>query len=115
RVVIIDESAARKYFPGTDPLGQRIAMGDPARQDSWRTIVGIVGNVHYTGMNELPGPTAYTPYRQDRESWTHMAIVLRTDVAPAGLSTALRKEVTAVDPVQPVSKVETMEQLMGET
>jgi putative ABC transport system permease protein len=115
RVVIIDESMARKYFPGEDPVGQRIALGDPTRQDSWRTIVGVVDNVHYASVDAPPVPTAYTPYRQDRESWTRMAIVLRTNVEPSSLAAALRREVAAVDPNQPVTKVETMTQLMGES
>lgn len=114
RVVIIDESMARKYFPAADPVGQRIALGDPNRQDSWCTIVGVVDSVHYASIDTLPAPTAYTPYRQDRESWARMAVVLRTSVEPASLTAAVRSAVATVDPDQPVTKVETMEQLMGE-
>jgi putative ABC transport system permease protein len=113
RVAVINELMARKYFPGEDPLGRRIAFGDTSKEESWRTIVGIAGNVRHAGMNEPPFPGAYTPYAQDRESWSRMSIVIRSTGEPAALSAAVRKEVMAIDPAQPVSNIQTMEQLMA--
>jgi putative ABC transport system permease protein len=114
RVVIINEIMARKYFPGVDPIGKRIAFGEASKEESWRTIVGIAGNVRHAGINEPAFPGAYTPYAQDRESWSRMSLVVRASGGDAaGLASAVRKEILAVDPQQPVSNVQTMEQLMA--
>jgi putative ABC transport system permease protein len=113
RVCIVNEIMARKYFPGEDPIGKRIALGDTSKEESWRTIVGIAANVRHAGMNEPPFPGAYTPYAQDRESWSRMAVVIRSTGEASGLAAAVRKEVMAIDPEQPISNMQTMEQLMA--
>ncbi|HYY55998.1 MAG TPA: ABC transporter permease [Pyrinomonadaceae bacterium] len=113
RVAIVNDVMARKYFPGEDPLGKRIAFGDAEKEDSWRTIVGIAGDVRHQSIDEPPFPGAYTPYRQDRESWSRMGLVLRADADAGPLASVLRKEVMAVDADQPVSNIQTMEQLMA--
>jgi putative ABC transport system permease protein len=113
RVAIINEIMARKYFPGEDPLGRRIAFGDTGKEESWRTIVGIAGNVRHASINDPPFPGAYTPYAQDRESWSRMALVIRSNGDAAALSAAVRKELMAIDPEQPVSNMQTMEQVMA--
>jgi putative ABC transport system permease protein len=112
-VAIISDAMARKYFPGEEPLSKRIAFGDQSKADSWRTIVGVVGNVRQESMEDEPFPTAFTPYRQDHESLARAAIVLRTDSDPSALAAALRREIAAIDPRQPVSHVETMEELLS--
>jgi putative ABC transport system permease protein len=114
RVAIINETMARKYFPGEDPIGKRMAFGDTSKEESWRTIVGITGNVRHASINEPAFPGAYTPYAQDKESWSRMGLVVRAAGGDAAaLATAVRKEILAVDPQQPVSSVQTMEQLMA--
>jgi putative ABC transport system permease protein len=113
RVAIINDVMARKYFPGEVPLGKRIAFGDPSKEESWRTIVGIAGNVRHESVEEPPFPGAYTPYAQDRESWPRVALVVRASGDAAGLAAAVRREMMAIDPGQPVSNMQTMEQLMA--
>ncbi|HVG32956.1 MAG TPA: ABC transporter permease [Pyrinomonadaceae bacterium] len=115
RVAIINEVMARKYFPGEDPVGKRILIGDAEKEDSWLTVVGIAGNVRHASTSEPAFPGLYTPYTQDRESWPRMAIVLRTNADPAALSSAVRKEILAIDPQQPVSNIQPMTQLMSES
>jgi putative ABC transport system permease protein len=113
RVAIISQTMARKYFPGADPVGNRIAFGDPSQQDSWRTIVGVVGDVRYESVEVAPFPLAYVPYRQNTEPWSQMGIVLRTGAAPGSFASALRKAILAVDPDQPITNVQSMEELMA--
>jgi predicted permease len=115
RVAIVNEVMARKYFPGEDPLGKRIRIGDAEKEDSWLTVVGIAGNVRHASTSEPAFPGLYTPYMQDRESWPRMAIVLRTNADPAGLSAAVRKEILAIDSQQPVSNIQPMTQLMSDS
>jgi putative ABC transport system permease protein len=115
RVAIVNEVMARKYFPGEDPIGKRIRIGDAEKEDSWLTVVGIAGNVRHASTSEPAFPGLYTPYMQDRESWPRMALVLRTNTEPSALSAAVRKEILAIDPQQPVSNIQPMTQLMSES
>lgn len=113
RVAIVNQMMARKYFPGQGPIGKRIAFGDPRDQDSWRNIVGVVGDVRYESIGVPAVPLAYTPYRQNSEPWSQMAVVLRTSLNPSALSADLRNAVLAIDPNQPITNVQTMEELMA--
>ncbi|HEX5707633.1 MAG TPA: ABC transporter permease [Pyrinomonadaceae bacterium] len=113
RAALVSESMARKYFPGEDPVGKRIAFGDAKRAESWRTIVGVVGDVRHASMDAQPFPGAYTLYGQDKESWSRVAFVVRTEADPKGLAAAVRREILAVDPQQPVSNIQTMEETLS--
>ena len=111
RVVVINEAAVRRYFPTQDPLGRVVGMGDGDDRANWRTIVGVVGDVRHAGPDQAATPTAYAPYRQDRESWNMMSFLLRTSVDPRSLAPAVGPIVRAVDPEQPVSNVRTMDEV----
>ncbi len=113
RVTIINQTMARKYFPGENPIGKRVAFGDPKKLESWRTIVGVAGDVRYESIEVPPFPLAYAPYQQNAEPWSDMAIVLRTRSAPSSFAASLRQAVLAVDPNQPLTNVQTMEELMA--
>jgi putative ABC transport system permease protein len=54
-VMIINETMARRYFPGEEPIGKRINLGDP-QSDPWRTIIGVVKDVHDDGLDTAPFP-----------------------------------------------------------
>jgi putative ABC transport system permease protein len=113
RVVVINERLARRYWPGADPTGRRLAIGDPSKEESWRTIVGVVGDVHHAGLSQPPFPGAYVPYRQDSESWSRMSFVVRAAGDPANLAAAVRREFLAIDANQPISHVQPMKELMS--
>jgi predicted permease len=111
RVVVINEAAAGRYFPDQDPIGRRVGLGDGDDPANWRTIVGVVGDVRHRGPDQAATPTAFAPYRQDRESWNMMSFVLRTSVDARSLAPAVAPLVHAVDPEQPVSNVRTMDEV----
>jgi putative ABC transport system permease protein len=100
RVAIINETAARRFWPGQDPIGQRVWFGGGSsfdRPDSSAEIVGVVGDVPYgssTGASMLP--SFYTPYLQ----FTYAArmVMVRTRGDPNKLVPALRAAVASVDP-----------------
>jgi len=95
-VVIVDETLARKQFPGEDPLGKHLRVGDTSRE-----IVGVVGATRRHNMAEEPFPRAYLPYQQ--ENWRSMTLVVRTQSGdPAGLAPAVRRELAAIDKDQPI-------------
>jgi putative ABC transport system permease protein len=108
-VTIINEELAQQYFPGQDPIGQRLTIetGEPKPQP--REIIGIVGDVRHFGLGQgLPAEMYIPSLRSPRTN-----LVVRTTADPAVLSASVRREVLAVDPVQPVSNIRTMEQLIA--
>ncbi len=116
-VLIINEAMARRFFPNEDPVGKRLQTGDPYPNAPWETIVGVVGNVKYTGLEAEETPTMYAPYTTpDWVSWSRsMYLVVRTTGEPLGLSSALRQQVRALDQDLPVVKLKTMEQVIHES
>jgi putative ABC transport system permease protein len=107
--VVINETAARRFWPGEDPLGKRFGFGgDPP---SWLTVVGVVGDVRQWGAERAPRPEVYTDYRLN--SRTRMLLTLSADGDPATLIGPAREAVLSVDPLQPVSEVTTMGQILS--
>ncbi len=117
RVLIINEAMARRFFPNEDPVGKRLQTGDPSPNAPWQTIVGVVGNVKYTGLKAEETITMYVPYTTPGwASWSRsMYLVVRTTGQPLGLSSTLRQQVRALDQDLPVTKLKTMEQVIYES
>jgi putative ABC transport system permease protein len=108
-VVIVNESMARKFWPNENPVGKRLKFGD----ENWRTIVGIVGDVHHHGLAIAPEPEMYIPWGQVPNVEVRPIVVVRSFIDPASLTSALRKAVDEVDPEVPMDQVTTMEQLVS--
>ena len=104
---IIDESFARRFFPGEDPLGQRIDEDGSRNAHGFAVIVGVVGGVKHTDVKAEARPTMYVPAEQS--PWETMTLVVRSSGDPTALAGALREEVLAVDKDQPLSEIATME------
>jgi putative ABC transport system permease protein len=105
-VALINESFARKYFPGEDPLSKRI--GHPRL---WRQVVGIVGNVRNFGLDREEPPAVYLPHAQ--ASFRFMTLLVRTHGDPSALAAGLRGAVREVDPDLALANVSTMEQTVA--
>jgi putative ABC transport system permease protein len=112
RVIVINSAMARQYWPNEDPVGKRLAIGESAKDTSWRTIVGVVADNRHASLSEMPVPTAFISYRQDLESWPRMGFVIKAKTDAASLTSAVRKELAAIDRSQPVYAVEPMEKLL---
>ncbi len=112
RVIVINSAMARAYWPSEDPIGKRIAIGESSKDTSWRTIIGIVGDNKHASLSEPTVPTAFIAYRQDLESWPRMGFVIKSRTDAASLTAAVRRELAAIDPAQPVYAVEPMENLL---
>jgi putative ABC transport system permease protein len=106
-VVIINETMAKRFFPGEDPIGKRLDLGD-AREPDWEEIVGVVGDVKHYGLNRETTAQTYEPHTQRPVSG--MTLVARTSGDPASLSAAIRGEVLKIDKEQPVYDIRTLEQ-----
>jgi putative ABC transport system permease protein len=113
-IVVINETMARRFWPGEDPLGKRIRFGGP--NDPAYTIVGIAGDVKHKGLADDEIAAIYQPFTQKRFEWLRwMTIVIRTRVTPLSLIPDIRGRVAEVDPAQPLYDIITMERLMAES
>jgi putative ABC transport system permease protein len=109
RVVIINESLARRYFPRGDALGRRVRLG-PDPKDPYETIVGVVGDVRQGGVAAEPRPTVYVDDRQ--EAWGTLALVVRTSGDPRASAPAVRAALRAIDPTLALTRVRTMDDVL---
>ncbi|HTL96784.1 MAG TPA: FtsX-like permease family protein, partial [Gemmatimonadaceae bacterium] len=111
RVAIINELAARRFWPNEDPIGHRVWFGGGSsfdRPDSSAEIVGIVGDVAYQQLDERPyQPDFYTPYSQF--SYATRMVLVRTHGEPAAVVTDMRRAVRGVDPTLALFDVRTMD------
>ena len=115
KVAIINETMARQYWPGEDPLGKRFTMDDPNDKATWVTIVGVAGDVRQMGVDEPVKAEMYFPYQQGQEPfYTPRDLTIRTSVDPLSLVAAVRNEIHQVDPEQPISNIRTMGEMLGE-
>jgi putative ABC transport system permease protein len=112
RVIVINETMARVYWPNEDPLGKRMAIGESSKDTSWRTIVGVVGDNRHASLSESPVPTAFIAYRQDFESWPRMGFVIKSKTTAASLASVVRAELAGIDRAQPVYAIEPMDNLL---
>jgi len=112
RVVVINQTLARTFWPNEDPLGQRITMkdwGPPLVGE----IVGVVGDVKTNGLDELVGPMIYWSYYQFGLVFNSM--VVRTEGDGLATVSAIKSRIWSVDKDQPVSQVRTMDQILSQS
>jgi putative ABC transport system permease protein len=107
-VIIVNETMAQKYWPGSDPIGKRVRFNAPLAEAPWMQVVGVVQDVKH----ELQTPVTadyYLPHAQD--PWSSMVLVARTSVDPLSLASEMRQQVWSLDKDQPVFDVRTMEEV----
>ena len=107
-VVAINETMARTWWGRQNPVGRRVRFAGAA----WRSVVGVVGDVHHEALGTKPEPEMYVPYGQVPNVEARPTIVLRTSIEPANVVNALRRAVAEVDPNVPVDQIETMKQIV---
>src|SRR5262249_2228631 len=111
-VVLISEVLSQRYFAGGDPMGQRLYLGS-LNQGAYE-VIGVVGDVRHRGLDGAPRQTIYFPSLR----LGCANLVIRTAPIlgdPASLAPAVRREVAAIDPNQPVANVKTMERWVSES
>jgi|SoiMethySBSTD1v2_1073268.scaffolds.fasta_scaffold04029_3 putative ABC transport system permease protein len=120
RVVVINESMARQYFPDRDPLGQRIQIGtEPSPELPTMEIVGVVGDVKQS-FEAGSNAEMFVPYGQYPDPilapmYLNTALVVRASGEPLDLTNSLRAAILEIDPGQPLVNVRTMEMAMAGT
>ena len=108
RVAIVNREMVQKHFAGQSPIGQRITFGDPNDSTGWRTIVGVVGSTRLEAVGKDSYAQVFMPLAQNPSASSY--VVIRTSGDAQLLAPALRRELAALDPAQPISDVKTMEQ-----
>ncbi|MGI8496832.1 MAG: ADOP family duplicated permease [Gemmatimonadaceae bacterium] len=111
RVALINESYARRLFPGIEPLGQRLTMGPT--EGSPYTIVGVVGDVKQMSLAVSQSNAVYIPSTQWHWADDAMSLVIRTRGDAASLAPDVRRAIWSVDKDQPVVRVATMDELLA--
>jgi putative ABC transport system permease protein len=110
RVAIVNEYLAHQLYPDRNAVGQVLPGGEPMC-----TVVGVVRNTPQMSYEQPAKAELYLPLRQVIFGVFMSTIVVRTAGDPLSLATTLRKEVWAVEPNQPIVKVETMEDVIAES
>ena len=115
KVAIINQLAARRYWPGKNPIGTRVLSG--LDEDQWSTIIGVVGDVKHIGLDAGTDPEMYYHYLQIPPEAMNLAegtvaFAIRTSADPARMTSAVRQELRTLDPTLPVFNVQTMQDLL---
>src|SRR5262245_49503959 len=110
KVTIIDERLAREYWPNESPIGKRVRFGPPDNNESWCTIVGVVGAVKNESLNLTHRKTVYRPNAQYPLDDMSLAIRARN---PESLAPAIQRQVKAMDPDLPIINMLTMTEVVS--
>ena len=113
-VVVISETMARRFWPGEDPIGKRIAAGRAQAPEDWIQVIGVVKDVRQFELNADPKPQMYLSYKQ-AAFFEPGDLVVKTDVDPASMAATVRKAVWEIDKDQPVSNIRTMEEILADS
>jgi putative ABC transport system permease protein len=107
-VVVINDTFARLYWPAESPLGKRFKLdGRP-----FRTIVGVIADLHERGLDSFPKPVAYTPAVQRNDGRIPAELAVRTSVPPMSLAPGVRSTITAIEPKQAISAIQSMQDIV---
>ena len=125
-VVIINQEMARRFWPTSDPLDDRLIVGRGMRpeydQDPVRQIIGIVGDVRDTALNRSPRPAMYVPMAQVPDGVTALNVrllpivwIVRTAVEPYSLSSRIEKALQQASGGLPVARIRSMDDVVSES
>ena len=112
KVAMINQTLARRYFQGKDPVGEELNLGTVSKPDWWR-IVGVAGDVRAFGQDQPTHADIYQPF--DQHPYSIVAFTLRTESDPAAMVKAAEETLWSVDPDLPVFKAIPMQTLAAQT
>ncbi|MDQ3254626.1 MAG: FtsX-like permease family protein, partial [Acidobacteriota bacterium] len=115
KVVVINRALARRLFSNESAVGRRLQLINPEQSNEWREIIGVVGDVRYSGLDDPGDATIYTPFAQTPMLWNYLMIRTTTAVPPASVIGSVRSAVVTVDPKLEAANFQTMDQVVSET
>jgi predicted permease len=121
-VALVNDAMARRFWPGQNAVGKVVdvhPLASTAAAPWWPdqmtdtfTIVGVVGDIKESRLNEHVEPVAYLSYLQNGTRYAHLLV--RTEATPSNVTALVQREIRAVDPTLGVYGVQTMEEVLGE-
>jgi putative ABC transport system permease protein len=112
-VAIINEKMAARFWPGEDPIGKRITLGLPRPDNPWVTIIGVARNTPHRTLDTQAEPDWYLS--RTVATQRHRYLFVRSVLPVTAIAGAVRKEVAAIDPQQPLTSVKTMNEVVAAT
>jgi len=109
KVVIVNETFARQFWPNQNPVGKHVVVG---RWPVPAEVVGEAADIKNKGIDQDTQPQLYLAFPQ--LPWGDMNLLIRTAGAPQGVTSAVRTQVAAVDPDQPITNIQTVRQLLDD-
>jgi putative ABC transport system permease protein len=107
KVVIANETFVRRFWPNQNPVGKHIVVGRGPVPDE---VVGVAADIKNQGLDQDTQAQLYLPFAQ--LPWGNMNLLVRTAVAPQSITSAVRTQIAMVDPGQPITKIQTVEEIM---
>jgi len=114
-VCVISATAARQWFPGQSPLGQKVRAGGTGNfdQSPFREVIGVVGDIAQYGLGLPPTPQIYMPYPQFPARY--VTVMIRSNANSPNLAGSVRQTVFSLDREQPVYDVRNLEDIVSGT
>lgn len=107
KVVIVNETFARRFWPNQNPVGKHVHIG---RWPQPAEVVGVAADVKNKGLAQDPQAQVYIPFAQ--LAWANMNLLVRTAVPPQNLIAPVRAQIAAIDPDQPVTGIQTVDEIL---
>jgi putative ABC transport system permease protein len=107
KVVVVNDTFARDFWPGQNPLGKHVILG------RWTTpaeVIGVAADIKNNGLERDTQAQLYLPFPQ--LPWGDMNLLVRTATSPSSMTSAVRAQINAVDPDQPVTNIQTADELI---
>ncbi|MFY9558570.1 MAG: ABC transporter permease [Blastocatellia bacterium] len=113
KVALVNETMARRYWPGQSAIGKRIKLGSIEADAEWISIVGVAGDVKQSGLDAPPAPEIYLPYFQQPSPF--LFLIVRAGADPSRLASSVQSAVWSVDKNQPLTNMKSMETILAES
>jgi putative ABC transport system permease protein len=108
KVLIVNDAFARRFWPNQNAVGKHVIVG---RGPIASEVIGVATDVKNKGLAEETQAQVYIPFAQ--LPWGNMNLLVRTDVAPQSMAAAVQKQISAVDADQPVTSIQTLDEVMN--
>jgi predicted permease len=108
KVVIVNETFARQFWPNENAVGKHVIVG---RWPAPAEVIGVASDVKNKGLEQATQPQLYLSFPQ--LPWGNMNLLIRTSVAPETLISTVRSQIASIDPDQPVTNIQTVDELVN--
>src|SRR5262249_25121703 len=114
-VIVVNETAARTFWPGQSPLGRQIEMPGPNKSSRTLTVVGVTGDVRHVGLGLPPRPEMFLTALQAPLLWPWTTVVVKATGNPVSLTETVKAAIRSVDPTIPVHRINTLDEVVAQS